>query len=312
MEFVNIALAADDNYAQHAAVVMASTKANVNTDDVPLRFFLLSDGITESKMDCLKKTSAMLDVQLVILDLSEKEQFASFYTSGHISKAAYFRLMLAEILPTDVHKIIYLDVDLLVLDDIEKLWKTELNGHPVGAIPDFGIMSSARLMKQKHDVLGLSLDREYFNSGVMVMDIDAWRANDYGKQVIDLAQSGSFPHHDQDALNKVFMDKWQPITECWNVIPPVYNLFLKVVLNSKLRNRAVAAKKNVAVLHYAGRYKPWEFECTEGFNDKYYYYLSKTAFADVNMPQPRNMKGKSLLRQQFRLKLAEAWCCIIG
>ena len=56
-----------------------------------------------------------------------------------------------------------------------------------------------------------------------------------------------------------------------------------------------------------------EFELKEGFNEKYYYYLKKTAFAGVNMPQPsKNMKGKSLTRQLMRLHIADFWENILG
>ena len=69
----------------------------------------------------------------------------------------------------------------------------------------------------------------------------------------------------------------------------------------------------MAIMHYAGRYKPWEFVVNKGFNDMYYLYLSKTAFANVKMPQPsKNMKGKSIKRQMLRLKLADLWEWLLG
>ena len=84
-------------------------------------------------------------------------------------------------------------------------------------------------------------------------------------------------------------------------------------LRNDLRKNAISARKNKAVLHYAGRYKPWEFESKDGFNEKYYYYLQKTAFADVKMPQPsKDMKGKSIARQLMRLRIADFWENILG
>ena len=87
----------------------------------------------------------------------------------------------------------------------------------------------------------------------------------------------------------------------------------KILLRNDLRKNAISARKNKAVLHYAGRYKPWEFESKDGFNEKYYYYLQKTAFADVKMPQPsKDMKGKSLTRQLLRVRIADFWENILG
>ena len=188
-----------------------------------------------------------------------------------------------------------------------------MQGKPLAAVPDYGIMASKRLMKQKHEVIGLPLDSLYFNSGVVIMDLEQWRKHDYAKQVIELAAVGNLPHHDQDALNKVFLGNWTVLPMKWNVIPPVFNLFSKILFNSDLCKNAIAARKDKAILHFAGRYKPWEFELHKGFNDAYYFYLQKTKFANVKMPQPgKNMKGKSITRQMVRLRIADFWQGLLG
>lgn len=304
-EKINIALASDNNYAQHVAVVMESIIENTRAKD-RIRFFLLSDGINSKKIAGLQKTLADTGAELVVCDLSAYKGFEKLYTSGHISKAAYFRLDMAKILPADIQKVIYLDVDLLVLKDIAVLWNFDMQGKALAAVPDYGIMASERLMRQKHDVIGLPFERKYFNSGVVIMDLKAWRENDYSSKVIQLAARGNFPHHDQDALNKLFMYNWADLPLYWNVIPPIYDLLPKVLFNSKFRANAIEARNNIAILHYAGRYKPWEFVFKHGFNDRYYNYLKNTAFANEHMPKSgKNMQGKSLTRQMLRIYLAD-------
>ena len=309
-DVINIVLASDNNYAQHVAVVVASvvckTKEKVN-------IHLLSDGISKERLALIAETARALGSTLSVYDMSSYECFDNLFTSGHISKAAYFRLDIANILPKAVTKIIYMDVDLLVLQDISKLWHYDMQGKPLAAVPDYGIMASKRLMKQKHEVIGLPLDSLYFNSGVVIMDLEQWRKHDYAKQVIELAAVGNLPHHDQDALNKVFLGNWTALPMKWNVIPPVFNLFSKILFNSNLCKNAIAARKDKAILHFAGRYKPWEFELHKGFNDAYYFYLQKTKFANVKMPQPgKNMKGKSIARQMVRLRIADFWQWLLG
>lgn len=307
---VNIVLASDSNYAQHVAVVAASILSNTKAK---VFFHILSDGISQAQVDLIQQTVENLGGELSVYDLSGYQCFERLFTSGHISEAAYFRLDIANILPENLGKAIYMDVDLVVLQDVAELWKYNLKGMPIAAVPDYGIMASKRLMKQKHEVLGLALDSLYFNSGVVIMDLKQWREHNYADQVIKLAAEGNLPHHDQDALNKVFMDKWISLPLKWNVIPPVFNLFPKIILRGDLRKNAVLARKEKAILHYAGRYKPWEFGLKEGFNDKYYYYLQKTAFADAKMPLPsKDMKGKSIARQLTRLRIADFWEGIFG
>ena len=305
MKKIDIVLSSDNNYAQHVAVVAASVLLNTKER---VNIHLLSDGISAEKISMIDRTIQKLGGKLSVYDLSSYKSFDSLFTSGHISKAAYFRLDIADILPKEVEKVIYFDVDLLILQDISELWDIDLVGKPLGAVPDYGIMASKRLMKQKQEVISLPKESLYFNSGVVIMDLLQWREYGYSEQVIKLAAAGHLPHHDQDALNKVFLHKWQPLPLKWNVIPPVFNLFSKILFNDEFRSKAISARRSKAIIHYAGRYKPWEFDLKEGFNEKYYWYLSQTAFSDVKMPQPsKNMKGKSIARQLIRLKLADFW-----
>lgn len=300
---IDIVLASDNNYAQHVAVVAASILSNTKEK---VHIHVLSDGISLDKLSLIEQTVNRLSGKISCYDLSAYQCFNDLFTSGHISKAAYFRLDIANILPKTINKVIYLDVDLLVLKDIAELWQFDLEGKPLAAVPDYGIMASKRLMQQKKKVIGLPLNNFYFNSGVLIMDLQQWRKYNYAEQVIKLAAEGNLPHHDQDALNKVFMEKWIPLSLKWNVIPPVFNLFPKILMKNDLRVNAVNARKHKAILHFAGRYKPWEFALKKDFNDQYYYYLGRTAFANAKMPQPgKNMKGKSLARQLIRLHVAD-------
>lgn len=301
-EKINVVFASDDNYAQHIAVVIASIMAKTKEQ---ICFFVINDNISENKIKKLEKTAEVFNSEINFVSVPE-EKFNTVYLSGHVSKAAYFRLALPEILPDDVEKAIYLDVDLLVFDDIKKLWQCNLQQLPLAAVEDYGIMASDRLCKQKQQVIGLPIGEKYFNSGVLIINFKEWRKENYSKQILEIISTNQFPHHDQDALNKLFMYKWKQLDLRWNIIPPVFNLFPKVLLNSTFRNNAITAKKNPGIIHYAGRYKPWEFTLHNGFNDKYYEYLKQTAFADALMPQPaKDMKGKAITRQILRLKIAD-------
>ena len=299
---INIVLCSDDNYAQHIAVVMASIMAKTKER---VCFYVINDNISKDKIEKLKNTADTFKAQIEFITVSE-DKFINVYLSGHVSKAAYFRLALADILRNDIEKVIYLDVDLLVFDDINKLWQIDLENLPLAAVPDYGIMASGRLCKQKKQVIGLPVGEKYFNSGVLVVNLKEWRKEDYTKQILEIINNNQFPHHDQDALNKLFMHKWKELELRWNVIPPIYYLFNKVVFNKKLRNSALKAKSDIAILHYAGSYKPWQFKMYNGFNDKYYYFFALTAFKNEKMPQPaENMRGKSILRQLLRLRKAD-------
>ena len=181
-------------------------------------------------------------------------------------------------------------------------------GRPLAAVMDLGIMASHKDWRGKQEQLGFSADDLYFNSGVLMVDLAAWRAHDYGRQAERLAAKNAYRHHDQDALNALFHRNWQPVPLRWNVIPPVWYLFLKILRRRDFRRLAVEARRHISILHYAGGYKPWEYDADAAFNAKYYEYLRQTEFRDALMPQPDpRRRGRSLARQLRRLKLADFW-----
>jgi lipopolysaccharide biosynthesis glycosyltransferase len=309
MDTMYIVLACDDSYAQHLAVAAASILKHTAKPGA-VCIYVLSDGISVERQQAIRDTIQALGGTVVILDVNS--QSIQGFVSGHLSKAAYLRLQIPELLPEKIEKAIYLDTDVVVLDDIAKLWNIDLAGKPIGAVCDYGIMASQRMQKQKQDTLGLPAGQGYFNSGMLVMDLRLWRQQHYCEQVLTCISEHQFRHHDQDGLNKVFMDNWQEIPLPWNVIPPVFCFHFSVLKQRRFRYLAAAAVRKPAIFHWAGRYKPWEFPESGIFNESYYKYLHETAFRNASMPQPGNdMKGKSVTRQLVRMKMAGFWAGLL-
>ena len=306
---INIVFASDNNYAQHTAVAMASVLVNTKVPQ-KIQFYLIDDEIQQENKEKITKTVQNLGGNIEFIKI-KNSKLEDCYVSGELSRASYFRLDIANILDENIEKIIYLDCDLLVYDDIEKMWQLDMGGKPVAATCDLGIMASARVRKQKNKFIGLPFDAPYFNAGVLIMDLKKWRDDNYAEAIIALATQNKYPNHDQDALNKFFMNNWQEIPLRWDVIPPVFNLFLKILTKPDLRQKAIEAKLNPAIFHYAGGYKPWEYEIHNGFNDKYYEYLKLTEYKDAKMPQfDKRRKNRSIKRQMLRLKMGNMWAKI--
>lgn len=306
---INIVFASDNNYAQHTAVAMTSVLVNTKVPQ-KIQFYLIDDEIQQENKEKITKTVQNLGGNIEFIKI-KNSKLEDCYVSGELSRASYFRLDIANILGESIEKIIYLDCDLLVYDDIEKMWQLDMGGKPVAATCDLGIMASARVRKQKNKFIGLPFDAPYFNAGVLIMDLKKWRDGNYAEAIIALATQNKYPNHDQDALNKFFMNNWQEIPLRWDVIPPVFNLFLKILNKPDLRKKAIEAKLNPAIFHYAGGYKPWEYEIHNGFNDKYYEYLKLTEYKDAKMPQfDKRRKNRSIKRQMLRLKMGNMWAKI--
>lgn len=309
-DFIAIAMAADARYAQHATVAMVSIAAQAAHPE-HIRFYFLADHVAD---DVLARMRASLEPQGIRMQVIPYSSDAKdkLYVSGQLSATAYTRLSLAELLPENVERVLYLDCDIIVMADIMQLWQCDLQGHALGAMKDFGIMASRKSWQQKKQLMALQDGVAYFNSGVLLLDLQTWRQRQYGQQLQRIVEEHQFPHHDQDALNLLFGGQWQELPLRWNIIPPVYNMFLKVLCRGRFRREAIQALQQPALIHYAGGYKPWEYALHQGFNDLYYKYLAQTAFCDVPMPQfDARKKHRSIARQMRRLQWGRCWAKLL-
>ena len=170
---------------------------DANTSGQPIEFHLLVDGISEgtrSKIfDSLPKGSA--SIRWVDVDL---EEFHGFSTLSYISKVTYARLLIPDIFPETVSRILYLDCDILVLNDLQELCEADLEGNVVGAVVD-GLDTN---LKNNTVPTAVPRVRDYFNCGVLLIDLDKWRANHISSRALEyLNLNPESPFSDQDALN---------------------------------------------------------------------------------------------------------------
>lgn len=104
-----------------------------------------------------------------------------------------------------VERVLYLDADVLIRDDLGALWNTDLNGKPIGTVRDVGFPMG-------HDDMERS---PYFNAGVLLMDLAHIRGT---VNVLRTAAEAFLDakYADQDALNTHFRDAWHPLPMKWN------------------------------------------------------------------------------------------------
>ena len=302
-ERINLVLACDDNYAQHAAITLMSAYDRTKNKK-ELETFILDGGISEVKKNKIIQSIKQCGGQVSFIKVNADE-YEGMYTSHQYSLAIYYRLALPQLLDNNKKKCIYVDCDLLFYDDIEKLWNIDLNGHPIGAIEDIGLTTSKKRFLEKQIDINLNVNSSYFNSGVVIMDLKQWRDKNYSNIALEIATNNDFKNHDQDVLNKLFMDHWEKIDLRWNVIPPITYLYPKIILNKKDRERSLRARRNPGILHYAGRYKAWEFAEHIEFNGYYYTLLKQSAFKDETMPQLSKQNiGRNFKKELLKLRVA--------
>lgn len=183
----------------------------------------------------------------------------------------YFRLLMPFVLP-DCLRAIYLDADTLVLGDLLPLWETDLAGNTVAAVRDY-IPRMCEAVANWEE-LQLNPDAPYFNSGVLLIDLVAWRAAEVSQRVLIICEKHSdqllaqqkWPQYDQYGLNVTLTGRWKELERVWNYgtdLPP----------------------SDARIVHYIGNGKVGLPTCHPHFGRLFFSMLSHTPYRSW-LPQP--------------------------
>jgi lipopolysaccharide biosynthesis glycosyltransferase len=278
----------DDGYAMPMAVMLYSASVNL-PPPWRMRVFLMDGGIAPASRARLEKKIAgfgNIDLQWSEIGLETFQQLPRLRRLNH---SIYLRLLMDQILPADLERIIYLDGDLIVEGNLAELWQTDFGGAALMAVSDYG---------SAHIRPGLPLPgvddaqragAPYFNSGVLLIDVGRWRADRIGHAVLEyVAQFKSvvrFP--DQDGLNAVLFGKWRQLDLSWNA--QVDNLIRpdrlgNAAMDEEIRRRRDELLYHPRIQHYAGRKKPWDAGRFKPVRKRFLHYLHASGwFAPVHV-----------------------------
>lgn len=264
---IKIALASDENYSAYLTVAVSSI---IDTSRNPqnLSFVILDSGLTEESRNRLGaiinqygSNLHYIDVNVALNELNIDNSFPA---------ASYARLLLPELIADD--RIIYLDCDTLVCDDLVSLWESDLGSSFIAGVFD----PVSRFYKES---INLSNDCNYVNAGMLVMNLASMRKHRWTDQVLSCIDmfNGSIPHHDQGVINYVLKNEVKLVSPRYNAMD-VYFAFDQHELNA-LTDSAIPyfdqeigeARNNPAIIHFtAGMYgRPWDIKSTHPLRDMY-------------------------------------------
>lgn len=263
-ELPPIVFAIDDGYVEPCCVALRSI-VETTPDPTLLDVVVLHTALQPESLRRLEKSASGLRLQPRRVGAVDQR----FPVNGWVTEAAYLRLSIGKAL-AEFDKSVYLDADLIVKGDIVPLLRTDLGGRPLGAVRDpQNPILRLGVALPGWDRLGLSGDREYFNSGVMVLDLEKCRE----QRIFERCTSflAERPQHvkfwDQDALNWVVGDDWLRLDHRWNTLPMSAILALpgeRYTAEEILPlSHLLADEDRADIVHFAGKCKPW----TELFPD---------------------------------------------
>lgn len=190
--------------------------------------------------------------------------------TGHrLSLATYYRLFIPELM-RDYDKVLYIDGDTVLLDDIAKLYDTDITGCYAGVVRDYNIIRDMSSSFKRHvqGLLGMEDTQQYFNAGVLVLNIDAMRRDFPLPFLMEQAELKGAKHHDQDVLNSLFYGKVRFLSPRWNCMWQNEELYGPV-------EEGREALENTALIHYPGGGKPWLKGGASRSAAKYYWKYAR-------------------------------------
>jgi len=266
-ERIPIVLASDDNYAPFVATVAYSILDNTQSF---VEFYVLDGGITDKSKDKIRNSlEKFRNFSMDFIDMS-RFNLERFPNMRHYTVNMFSRYFIPELLP-EKKKVLYLDVDIIAKGDISELYEQELGEYCLGAIlEDFYKDNYQRLKNEIYpEYKGGS---NYFNSGVLLMDIQKLLDGKYVEMLVDttLKYADLLSCPDQDVFNIVFENNFKILDYRFNIQIDHIGLLERLSLES-----AMQAKTNPVLIHYTSK-KPWKSNPNE--YPEFWEIVKKTHF----------------------------------
>lgn len=267
----------DGNFWQHLGVTIASLlESNPRTS---FRIIVVSAGLMEPAQ--ITKIRSLIRPERGSLETIVYHQAAKYEhlpTHSHLTFAMYLRLFVTEYLDPSLEKILYLDSDIIICSEIEELWSIPIDDYYIGAAPE-------PYDERQRSPLNFSSTDLYINSGVMLINLAKWRADDALAKILAFAEANRHTlifSPDQDLINSVFRGHIMNIGYQWNW-QALFPRFTPGELNMDERTFD-SLKRSPRLVHFTSRYKPWFYRWEPHYKARYYKVLKKTPWSDYQQP----------------------------
>lgn len=207
-----------------------------------------------------KMVKCYSNASIRFVDVSTIINVDSFFVHYNYTPETYFRLFLPQIL-NGYNKILYMDADVIVRRDVAELYNTDLEGSIIGAVRDPIINGTAKSdrwnMRQYMSELGIKNIYNYFQAGILIIDINEISKDDLPKKMIDYAMTHECEMVDQDVLNLFCQDKVKFIDNKWNVDMNPDGREVIPAAPVSIWQEYQENRKTAYIYHFAGPEKPW-------------------------------------------------------
>ena len=292
----HILYAADSRFFNQLYISAFSLCQNQRSQDYVLH--VIEEDFTEEQKDRLRGMAEAHGQALIFY--RKPELPAGTTVSFGRSRATYYRLSAAALLPDTVEKVLYLDGDTVIEDSLDELFALDLGESEAAAVQD---------VRKAEDlaVIGLTPADCYLNAGVLLLNLTAWRKKHTETRCADYlaARNYSLPYNDQDVLNAVCHGKMRILPLRYNVMIPVLRFTSEQIQRwagiEKFypEKERLEAARHPAVIHYAGTPfdRPWNDVCDHPLKDRFWFYAAKAELSFS--PVRTETSGAARLRRKL-------------
>lgn len=268
---MNIATALNSRYMRYAYVMLLSLFKN-QPENIDIRIYLLNTDLTDTDRTHLSELVAKYRQTIYFIHIDKGIFPASCPVSDSWSLEAYFRLMICDILPDDIDRLLYLDVDIIINQSLTELYQTDFGENMLCACAD---PYQDYFPDIRNDIFAEQLRQgfTYFNSGVILFSLAAMRGRYHLVDYMKTAQNLNFHLEapDQDLLNYMH---WQEVKI---LDANKYNLLARLAYQHDIHYNEV--KQAVSIVHFSGN-KPWQGQFVHfDIEQLWWDYAMQTPFA---------------------------------
>lgn len=301
---LNVLFSSDDCYAQHLGAAMQSL-LETNQDFTVIRTYIIDNEISElGKEKLCRIASKFPNAAIFWIPFEKWKSQLQLNMTWSISISSYARLFVADMIPDDIDRVLYLDCDMIVCDSLQNLWNTDLQGGVLGAVQD-SVGDSTK------NAVELLPDDRYFNAGMLLIDLAKWRELDIGKKCFHFIEekNGSVVHHDQGVLNGVLRNQWFRLPLCDNLMTIHFIFNRRRVIDYfgehadfYSENEIVNAKEHPVVMHFTPSFtsRPWCRDCKHPLKALYWKNLDNTPWKGAKPEKSKDKWYVKLINWRYR------------
>lgn len=245
---ISVFFAADERYIKYLAVALASL-SRFAKDEYQYDVRILSEGFSH-RGACRLRDMVKPNVKITVCDMEKRisnlRESLTFRLRDYYSEAIYYRMFIPSMFP-ELKKAVYLDADIVLNRDVADLFLTDIGDNLIGAVTDESVITVPVFRDYVKRQIGIGEPEEYFNSGVLLMNLDAMRKERIEEKFLHLLTRYNFNTvaPDQDYLNFLCRGKLQYLPCGWN--------------KHAIEGRDIP-KSRLYLIHFNMFNKPWHYD----------------------------------------------------